>query len=68
MTFAELDQRIRSQVEDPVERKIILQGLHEIEESMNQCAAFWLSVSGYVVDEEKIYRKHDRPTLFQVND
>ena len=68
MTFAELDQRIRNQVEDPVERMIILQGLHEIEESINQCAAFYLSVSVYVVDEEKIYRKHDRPTLFQVND
>jgi hypothetical protein len=67
MTFTELDQRIRNQVDDPIERKVILQGLHEIEESMNQCAAFWLSVTGYTVDEEKIYRKNERSTLFQIN-
>ena len=67
MTFTELDQRIRNQVDDPIERKVILQGLHEIEESMNQCAAFWLSVAGYTVDEEKLYRKNERSTLFQIN-
>lgn len=68
MTFAELDRRIRAEVADEVERKHILDGLHGIEEAMNQCAAFWLNVSGYVVDDEEIYKKEGRSTLFQVND
>ena len=70
MTFAELDRRIRSAVEDEVERKAILQGLHNIEEATNHCASFWLSVSGYRIDGKTgdIYRKENRPTLFQIND
>jgi len=67
MTFSELDRRIRAGVPDEVERKHILEGLHGIEEAVNQCASFWLSASGYTIDEEKIYRKEERPTLFQVN-
>jgi|TARA_R110000824_G_scaffold145958_5_gene314564 hypothetical protein len=67
MTFSELDRRIRAGVSDEVERKHILEGLHGIEEAVNQCASFWLNASGYTIDEEKIYRKEERPTLFQVN-
>jgi len=70
MTFAELDHRIRDAVSDPIQKKLILQGLHEIEEAVNQCASWYLSVSGYTVDTESggIYRKEERPTRFQVND
>lgn len=67
MTFKELDQRIRASVPDEVERKKILEGLHGIEEAMNQCAAFYLSVSGYTVAEDGIY-KEGSSTRFQVND
>lgn len=67
MTFKELDARIRTNVTDEVERKQILEGLHGIEEAMNICATFWLSVSGYKIDGDEIYRRDERPTLFQVN-
>ena len=67
MTFKELDQRIRAAVPDVVERKKILTGLHGIEEALNQCAVFYLSVSGYTVTEDAIY-KEGPSTRFQVND
>ena len=67
MTFKELDQRIRTSVPDEVERNMILEGLHGIEEAMNQCAAFYLSVSGYTVAEDGSY-KEGSGTRFQVND
>tara|TARA_R100000808_G_scaffold14116_1_gene33610 strand:+ start:173 stop:382 length:210 start_codon:yes stop_codon:yes gene_type:complete len=69
MTFRELDARIRAAVTDDVERKKILEGLHGIEEAMNQCAAFWLSVSGYTIDVESGDIHHPgRSTRFQIND
>jgi len=69
MTFRELDKRIRSAVHDEIERKLILQGLHEIEEAMNQCALFWLSVSGYTMDgkNDEVHHKTERSTRFQIN-
>ena len=67
MTFAELDTMIRASVPDPIVRKEILTGLHEIQEAVNQCAIWWLGVSGYTVEEDRIYRKASK-TRFQVND
>ena len=69
MTFRELDKRIRSAVPDENERKYILQGLHEIEESMNQCAVFWMSVSGYAMDSKtgEVHHKTEQSTRFQIN-
>jgi len=73
VTFAELDTMIRASVPDPIARKEILTGLHEIQEAVNQCAVWWLGVSGFTVEgeqyqrEDRIYRKASK-TRFQVND
>ena len=67
MTFAELDTMIRASVPDPIARREILTGLHEIQEAVNQCAVWWLGVSGFTVEEDRIYQEASK-TRFQVND
>ena len=67
MTFAEVDAMIRASVPDPIARKKILSGIHEWQEAVNQCASWYLGVSGYTVKDDQIYKEGSK-TRFQVND
>lgn len=67
MTFTELDNAIREALPvDNAERRRILEGLHGIEEGMNFCANFFLSVTGHKVSADGTIQKLER-TKFQVN-
>lgn len=67
MTFTELDNAIRGALPvDNPERRRILEGLHGIEEGMNFCANFYLSVTGHKVSADGAIQKDER-TKFQVN-
>lgn len=66
MTFQELDRRIREALPDGIERRQILEGLHEIEEGVNLTANFYLAVTGHICDEHGRYYK-PKTTKYQVN-
>ena len=68
MRFIELDQRIRSGMEDGPERRDILSGLHDLEEGANQMLGWLLSVQNYTLDEEGKSWTQQSSTRFQVND
>jgi hypothetical protein len=67
MTFQELDHAIRESLPtDNAERRRILEALHGIEEGMNFCANFYLSVTGHTTNLDGTITKKER-TKYQVN-
>jgi hypothetical protein len=67
MTFTELDQEIRAALpNDSPQRRRILEGLHGIEEGMNFCANFYLSVTGHKTNLDGTITKKEK-TKYQVN-
>jgi hypothetical protein len=66
MTFQELDRAVREAIPDGIQRRLILQGIHGMEEAANQHLGYLLSVSSHKLVGEG-WVKQDS-TLFQVNE
>lgn len=65
-TYADMDRHIRSSWKDSPERRLLLQGLHDLEEGANQMLGHLLSVTAHKLGADGKWEK-DEQTKFQVN-
>lgn len=65
-TYGEIDALVREALPDSVDRRRILQALHEIEEGQNLCLNYALGATGYSMQADGSFLK-GQSTRFQVN-
>ena len=65
-TYREIDAMVREALPDSVERRQILQALHDIEEGQSLCLNYALGACGYRMQADGSFIK-GQSTRFQVN-